>query len=123
MPSFQDVSGLAGSPFRSAAYPRTSLMALLTHLRRIGNALPLRGPLTKDPTAQILHSLAVGLVGWLTLEFAIDLPFVTPRKIVGAAWLIFALLYVVAVLAVLHRGKLRAASLVYLSGNWLLFTV
>ena len=98
-------------------------MAPLTYFRRIWKGLQLRGPLTKNPTAQILHSLVVGLLGWIILEFAIDLPFLTPRKIVGAVWLSFVFVYIITVLTLLRRGSLRAASLFYLYGSWLLFTV
>jgi signal transduction histidine kinase/DNA-binding response OmpR family regulator len=95
---------------------------LSTYLRRTGKALRLRGPLASDPTAQVLHALLVGLACAMILELA-ALP-LSPRKpAIAALVLVFTVLSVVAPLALLYRGSLRTASLAFLSGNWLIFTV
>ncbi len=95
---------------------------LLTYLRRMGKALRLRGPLAGDPTAQVLHAVLVGLACAIILELAADLP-VSPRKPALSALVLIFTVVSIAPLTLLHRGSLRAASLTYLSGSWLLFTV
>lgn len=95
---------------------------LSTYLRRMGKAFRLRGPLANDPTAKILHALLVGLACAMILEFAF-LPLSTRKPEVAALVLIFIVLCIVAPLVLLRRGLLRPASLAFLSGNWLLFTL
>jgi len=95
---------------------------LSTYLRKTGRALRLRGPLANDPTAQILHALLVGLACAIILEFVV-LPTNPKKPAVAALVLIFTCLCIVAPLALLHRGSLRAASLIFLWGNGLLFTI
>jgi signal transduction histidine kinase len=84
--------------------------------------LRLQGPLARDPTAQVLHSLLLALACWRFLCFPLILPFAL--KTGGAAALFggFLLIDLVA-LGQLRRGSFASASLVYLCGNWLAYTV
>ena len=107
--------GAGGEPLEGSS-------VLSTYLRRTGKALRLRGPLANDPTAQILHALLIGLACAMILEFAV-LPTNPKKPAVAALVLIFTCLCIVAPLALLHRGSLRAASLIFLWGNGLLFTI
>jgi len=107
--------------FGSAGGLPTGSSALSTYLRRIGKALRLRGPLADDPTAQILHALLVGLACAMILEFAF-LPVNTTKTAVASLVVSFTILCIVAPLVLLRRGSLRSASLVFLSGSWLVFT-
>ena len=95
---------------------------LSKYLRRSAQAVRLRGPLANDPTSQILHALLVALACAFTLEFA-ALPFSPRRTALAALVLTFTVLSVLAPLALLHRGSLRGASLTFLLGNWLVFTL
>jgi hypothetical protein len=93
--------------------------------RRAGRVLRLCGPLADDATAQILNTLLKGLLCWIF--FNITLVMVTPlyavHKAGSLAISIFAGLTFAAALVLLHRGLLRSASLLYLSGLWLPATI
>jgi signal transduction histidine kinase/DNA-binding response OmpR family regulator len=95
---------------------------LSTYFPRMKNALRLRGPLADDPTAQILHTVLLALMGWVILDFTVGLA-VSIKKLATVGTDSFQTLFVVVPLILLRRGSLRMASLVYLSGFWLLATV
>jgi signal transduction histidine kinase/CheY-like chemotaxis protein len=97
-------------------------LVLSTYFKRTRQVLRLRGPLAGDPTARILHALLVVLVPCVILELTVTLP-LSPRKPANVAGIVFECLIVFVPLALLRRGSLRMAGLVYLSGFWLLATV
>jgi PAS domain S-box-containing protein len=97
--------------------------ALLTLLQRARHALRLRGPLANDPTAQILHTLLVGLLCWIGFNIALVTPLYAVHKPGSLAISSFAGLMFAAALALLSRGSFRNASLVYVWGVWLPATV
>ncbi len=84
--------------------------------------LRLRGPLTSDPIAQVLHSLLLALACWRVLCFPLILPFAFRTGGAAALFGCFLLIDVFA-LACLRRGSFAVASLVYLCGHWLTYTV
>jgi PAS domain S-box-containing protein len=94
------------------------------YLRRAAHRLRLQGPLAANLPAQLLHGLAVGtlLYIWL-IHFPIILPlFVTRRA--GSALLTGSLTPIyLGTLALLRRGRMRSASLVFLAGSWAVVTV
>jgi PAS domain S-box-containing protein len=97
--------------------------ALLNLLQRARHALRLRGPLANDPTAQILHTLLVGLLCWIGFNIALVTPLYAVHKPGSLAISSFAGLMFAAALALLSRGSFRNASLVYVWGVWLPATV
>jgi len=83
--------------------------------------LRLRGPLSSDPTAQVLHSLLLALACWRILCFPLIVPFAFRPE--GAGGLFGSLLLIdVVALHQLRRGSFASASLVYLCGHWLAYT-
>jgi signal transduction histidine kinase/CheY-like chemotaxis protein len=65
--------------------------------------------------------MLLGFAAWIVFLFVVNLP--TAAKPVGdVVFNIFASLFVSAALALLYRGSLHVASLVYLCGSWLAFT-
>jgi signal transduction histidine kinase/CheY-like chemotaxis protein len=112
----------AGAAFRAGSCWLVNSSPLSKYLRRTAQAVRLRGPLANDPTSQILHALLVGLACAMILELAV-LP-ISPRKpALAALVLTFTGMSIVVPLGLLHRGSIRAASLAFLSGNWLVFTL
>ena len=97
-------------------------MVCSSFFRRMRAALRLRGPLVNEPTAKVLHSLLMGLVGWVILEFVLVLPRSPNKPVVGTV-IACAGILVALPLALLRRGSLAAASMAYLLGNGLLFTI
>jgi hypothetical protein len=97
--------------------------ALLRRARRAGRVLRLRGPLADDATAQILNTLLVSLLCWFVFDVAVIIPLHAPQKLTSTAQASCAGLIFAIALVLLYRGSLRAASLVYLSGIWLLATI
>ena len=91
-------------------------------LRRGSRALRLRGPLAADSSAQVLQILLLSLCGCLIF----DLVMVQPRtSAVLANAIVLALGFGAygTALAVLQKGSLRAASVIYLVGTWLMWTI
>ena len=84
--------------------------------------LRLRGPLANDSTARILHTVLLGFLAWLLFSFVHDLP-LREDTFADSSLYILAGSTIWAAFVLLHRGSLQAASLVYLSGSWLLFTI
>jgi signal transduction histidine kinase/CheY-like chemotaxis protein len=96
---------------------------LLRSAHGLVKALRLRDPLANDPTAKILNTLLVGVLCWLAFDLAVIIPLFSHRKPAAAAEALGVALIFAIALALLRRGSLRAASLVYLSAIWLLATV
>jgi signal transduction histidine kinase/ActR/RegA family two-component response regulator len=90
--------------------------------RRPIGVLRLHGPLAHDRTAEMFCALLVALVCLRLLYFPILLPFVV-RKAAGAAVIASTLIIFVTALALLRRGSFQAASLIYLWGTWLVYTI
>jgi signal transduction histidine kinase/ActR/RegA family two-component response regulator len=89
--------------------------------RKVG-ILSLQGPLANDATARILHNLLVALACWRILCFPLMLP-LAQKKAGAAAAFGFMLLILILSLYVLRRGLFVPASLIYLCGTWLLYTL
>jgi PAS domain S-box-containing protein len=96
---------------------------LLGYVRRAGNVFRLRGPLVNDPTAKILYSLLVGLLCWVLFNIVVISPFYAVHKTGSLDISLFVGLIFATAIALLSRGKLRTASLLYLWGVWLPATV
>jgi signal transduction histidine kinase/ActR/RegA family two-component response regulator len=96
---------------------------VMQFLRGGGHGLRLRGPLANDPTAQILNTLLVGVLYWALFDVSVIIPLYAANKLVSTAQASCIVLVFAIALALLYRGSLRAASLVYLSGIWLLATI
>jgi signal transduction histidine kinase/DNA-binding NarL/FixJ family response regulator len=90
---------------------------------RVGSALRLRGPLANDPTAQILNTLLVGVLCWGLFDICVIIPLHATNKLASTAQASCVALIFAIALVLLYRGSLRAASLVYLSGIWVLATI
>ena len=97
--------------------------AVLQFLRKLGRATRLRGPASKEPTAQILRALLVGVLSWGLFDVAVIIPLHAANKLVSTAQASCGLLIVASTLVLRFRGSLRPASLVYLSGIWVLATI
>ena len=97
--------------------------AVMQFLRGAGHGLRLRGSLANDPTAQILNTLLVSVLYWALFDVSVIIPLYAANKLVSTAQASCVMLAFAIALALLYRGSLRAASLVYLSGNWLLATI
>ena len=83
----------------------------------------MRGPLAGDVTAQILNTLLVGVLCFYVFDVVVIIWWFALHKATSMAQAsVIALLFAIA-LILLHRGSLRAASLLYLSGIWVLATV
>src|ERR1700722_20465098 len=95
----------------------------MTPFQRVTQALQLRGPLSAEPRARVLHGLLVCILLYLWL---IDVPFlITPFAIrkIGAILICGCLTLVYGYcLALLRRGLLRQASWLYLAGSFLIDT-
>jgi two-component system cell cycle sensor histidine kinase/response regulator CckA len=100
-----------------------TLSAVLRGARRAARALRPRGPLAGDATAQILNTLLVGVLCWAVFDIAVIIPFFAANKLASTLQASCVVLIFAIALALLYRGWFRAASLVYLSGIWLLATI
>jgi signal transduction histidine kinase/DNA-binding response OmpR family regulator len=97
--------------------------AVMQFLRGAGHGLRVRGPLANDATAQILNTLLVGVLGWTVFDVSVIIPLHAAHKLVSTAQVSCVVIIFAIALALLYRGSLRTASLVYLSGIWLLATI
>jgi signal transduction histidine kinase/DNA-binding response OmpR family regulator len=97
--------------------------AVMQFLRGAGHGLRLRGSLANDPTAQILNTLLVSVLYWALFDVSVIIPLYAANKLVSTTQASCVMLAFAIALALLYRGSLRAASLVYLSGIWLLATI
>jgi len=86
-------------------------------------ALQLRGPLVQDPTAKVLHALLIGSSIWMLFNIAVILPFVTPAKVLSIPLDLLLLCTFLIAWILLQHGSMRKASLVYVSGTWVVITV
>ena len=95
--------------------------SVLTYLRRAFGALYLRGPLSTDDTAKVLHHLLLALFTWNGLWTIILFPYSTghPPQLTAIATMELAL---VAALVTLRLGSLQVASWIYMAGIWLFAT-
>ena len=97
---------------------------IYSYSRRVALALRLRGPLAGDVRARTLHGLVVGLLLYIWL---VHLPIIAPFFVARKAGSTLANLYLTLIygitLAVLRRGLLRRASLLFLAGTWVAATV
>ncbi len=111
-------------PQRSLVRPvGRSPSALKIAARKLTNAFRLRGPLADDPTARILHVLLLCLLLWISLELTLAIPFLAVRKTSSALLAGFEAAMLLCSWVLLHRGAIRAASLVYLCATWVVGTV
>jgi signal transduction histidine kinase/ActR/RegA family two-component response regulator len=82
----------------------------------------IRGPRHKDRTEQALDTLLLVLVGWTVIYLLIVVPVALHKAAVASLLTLLLVTYVTA-LGLLRRGWFKAASWVYLLGNWLVRTV
>jgi signal transduction histidine kinase/DNA-binding response OmpR family regulator len=83
----------------------------------------LRGPLSADPTARVLHAVLVSLLCWAAIFAAIILPLFVYQKSAAAALTLLVAALSLTALWLVGRGFLRAASLAFLSGIWASATI
>jgi len=86
------------------------------------DALRLRGPLAGESTAEVLHVLLLSLCACLALDLVLVQPR-TPAVIPNACVLILGGVSYGAAILSLRVGLLRRASLFYLVGTWLMWTI
>ncbi len=113
---------LSGAATQGGIHLETST-ELLGSARRAVSVFRLRGPLANDPTARILYSLLAGLLCWIVFNIVLVSPFYAVHKTGSLGISLFAGLVFATAISLLSRGKLRAASLLYLCGVWLPATV
>ena len=93
-------------------------------LFQIGHALRLRGPLAGEVRARTLHGLVVGLLLYIWI---VHIPVIVPLFVARKAGSTLANLYLTLVygitLALLRRGSLRRAIMVFLAGTWVAASV
>jgi signal transduction histidine kinase len=82
----------------------------------------LRGPLSDDQTARVLHVLLAGLAAWLAVGFLATIPFAPQSFPRYFNPLVQETSYVTA-LVLLRLGHFRRASLAYLIGTWVWATL
>ena len=88
-----------------------------------GRRLRVPGSLAGNATAAVLHQLLIGLLAWTIFYGAIILPFVTPTPLGSGMVLGGQVAAFATALFQLRRGRVRLASLIYLSGLWVTATV
>src|SRR4029078_8798290 len=83
-------------------------------------ALRLRGPLSADPTARILHALVLALTIWSALWTTASLPLQRnlSARLLRVRFILLADLVPVTTLILLRLGHFRQAAYVYLTGQW-----
>lgn len=106
-------TNLAGSSMRSSR---------LSWFVRSVEAFRLRGPLSGDPAAEVLQILLLSLCACLALDLVLVQPR-TPAVLPNASVLILGAISYGTALLLLRNGLLRRASLFYLVGTWLMWTV
>ena len=88
-----------------------------------GRLLHIPSSLAGNSTAAALHQLLMGLLGWTVFYGAILLPFVTPKPLGSGLVLGGQVATFATALFHLRQGRVRLASLIYLSGLWVTATV
>lgn len=95
-----------------------------SYSHRVAIVLRLRGPLVGDVRARTLHGLVVGLLLYI---WVVHIPIIVPLFVARKAGSTLANLYLTLIygitLALLRRGSLRRASVLYLAGTWVAATV
>ena len=92
-------------------------------IARLAGALRLRGPLSKEPTARVLHALLLGISVWAAFYLVVILPFFTVRKGGNLIALGGVALASASALHLLNRGSLRRSAIVYVLSSWVVYTV
>ena len=89
-------------------------------VRSVIHALRLRGPLSADPTARILHALVLALTIWSAIWTIVTLPLYPNlmARLLRLRFVIVADLVPVTTLILLRLGHFRQAAYVYLTGQW-----
>ena len=84
------------------------------------HALRLRGPLSADPTARILHALVLALTIWSAIWTIFTLPLYPNlmARLLRLRFVMVADLVPVTTLILLRLGHFRQATYVYLTGQW-----
>ena len=98
-----------------------NLRSLIRHgVRSVVHPLRLRGPLSADPTARILHSLVLALTIWSAIWTIVTLPLYPSlmARLLRLRFVIVADLIPVATLILLRLGHFRQAAYIYLAGQW-----
>ena len=94
----------------------------LNWFARTVDALRLRGPLAGEPAAEVLHILLLSLCACLALDLVLVQPRTSAVLPNASVLMLGAVSYGTAILF-LRNGLLRRASLFYLVGTWLMWTV
>jgi signal transduction histidine kinase/CheY-like chemotaxis protein len=81
----------------------------------------LSGSPAHEPAIQVLHTILILLIGWVTLYIPVFLPSAHPKGAPVAVAVSLLITYLGA-LVLLRRGRMTSASLVYLCGGWLVGT-
>ena len=105
-----------GGPVTAAPLPVPNFF------RRAIQPLRLRGPLAADPTARTLHALLAGILAFDTVAYFVQRPF-SPNKPVSMVNSILLSAALIAALVLLRRGRLRSASVTYLTAMWVFATI
>jgi signal transduction histidine kinase/CheY-like chemotaxis protein len=89
-------------------------------VRSVLHALRLRGPLSADPTARVLHALVLALTIWSAIWTIATLPQYPSliAKVHRLQFIVVADLIPVTTLILLRFGYFRQAAYVYLTGQW-----
>ena len=89
-------------------------------VRSVLYALRLRGPLSADPTARILHALVLALTIWSAIWTIFTLPLYPNlmARLLRLRFVMVADLVPVTTLILLRLGHFRQATYVYLTGQW-----
>jgi hypothetical protein len=95
-----------------------SIRVRLEPLIRATTPPPIDGDPVKALAAKTLHSLLLGVLLWLVLFSAIDLPFFAVRKGTSSALAIITALSVLSSLFYLARSEVKFASWIFLSCMW-----
>jgi two-component system, cell cycle sensor histidine kinase and response regulator CckA len=91
-------------------------------IHRAAPFIELRGSLSNDPTARVLHALLAILAMWLAVGWIATIPFARTSFPRYFNPLVQETSYVTA-LVLLRRGHFRRASLAYLTGTWIFATL
>jgi PAS domain S-box-containing protein len=73
--------------------------------------------------ARMLHSILIGVLLWVALDLGVGVPFLLSRKLASAILCLVLSLLVLGALFFLHRGRVRLAGSIFISGAWILTTV
>jgi PAS domain S-box-containing protein len=91
-------------------------------IARLGDILRLRGPLSGNLRARMLHALLLGILAWTFFHALFIQAFFIRRKPAILAMVAALALAAVASLYLLKRGSLRKAAIVYVISVWFLIS-